>query len=151
MTINTPPINKHPVLKGIVGVLTIIFCLAMMLFFGWVALAAFGRAGGGGRPAQPSLPVYAVTADGLRIFLWPNAEAWDKAFEMQEAGIATKRPDLYAALASCLFASGTRVAVLRRGISDSTVTVADGPQIGCEGLIPNKWLKDNPDAVANKG
>ena len=127
------------------------FGIAIMLFFGWIGLAAFFGWKDGGRSAQPPLPVYAVSANGREVFLWINAEAWDKAFKMKESGIAAKRPDLFLAQTSCIVTSGTRVSVLHRGSNESTIMVADGPRIGCEGLVSNKLLKDNPDAGANKG
>lgn len=87
-------------------------------------------------------PTYAVAPPPARVLIWTSEAAYDRGWKMAEAGVSKQRPDMMNALLACSVASGTRIKVMNGGLLSSTVMVSEGQMVGCEGFLPNEFIKN---------
>jgi len=76
----------------------------------------------------PSSPVFVLRDGRMSEF-----------FRLTNAGV--KDMDVLAPLIACEVAPKTKAVVIDGSLHTSKITVIEGPQAGCRGVIPNEWGK----------
>lgn len=98
-------------------------------------------AAGAQKFVDPSRPIYIVSESGRGRPIMASREAMDRAQKLIADGISQQRPDLLRELIVCMVKDGTRVSLLdRAGMFYRRVMVAEGPSVGCEGVVAIDWL-----------
>lgn len=87
--------------------------------------------------ATPALAASATIKPGEAQFVRRDEAAIKEGLALVKSGAHRSDPDRVSALASCRAEPGTRIDTSGGGFFYSTVTVLDGPQAGCRGLLPN--------------
>lgn len=93
-------------------------------------------------------PIFIVSQSAQRPVL-KSREAMDRAQKLIADGISAQRPDLVRELVACTVPVGTRVSLLgMAGFNHRRVMVAEGPDVGCEGVVAFDWLSNTRPAAS---
>jgi hypothetical protein len=128
---------------------------AIAVAVAFVGLVVFGVASAPGPAAKPEPKVPAIEIGGayrlgyserlhLGVTVPKNVAALDRMFQLSRVGVTTP-DDLMTATEACFTGPNTPALVtdiVQNSPERYAVLVMDGPDKGCEGVVPRGWLQE---------